>query len=155
MGITPLMVAKKLHMPVVDGFRVRARGAAASASEQAGPLLKKSAKRIRTVANTAWLVLGGLDKGMVSFWDRHDSGAHAAFLQWREDHRDDGFVINCKTGSEMWLHRARCSAFGFRLGTKVSLTRKRKICSLDRDQLERWARWQSGTTLVYCSRCAP
>jgi hypothetical protein len=100
------------------------------------------------------MVLDGLDKGMVSFWDRDDFGAHAAFVRWRKGHRA-WYVINCKTDREMWLHRARCSAFDLDPDTKVSLTRNRKLCSSDRDQLERWAHWQWGATLAYCSICAP
>ena len=107
-----------------------------------------------TAVKTAYFILGGLDRGMVSFWDRHDPGAHAAFLEWREEH-SDWYVLNCTSGSEIWLHELRCSAFDFDPDTKVSLTRNRKICSSDRDQLTRWARWQWGVTLMDCSRCKP
>jgi len=154
-GITLLMVAKKLHMPAVDGLRVRARGAAASVSEKAGPLLHQSVERLRKVRDAVAETSGKPPKEAKSFWDREGSGAHAAFLEWCEDNRDDGFVINCKTASEMWLHRARCPAFEFGPDAKVSLTRNRKVCSLDREQLVRWVGRQWGVTLIDCSRCAP
>ena len=153
-GIGLVVVAKKLHMPAVGDSFVRARGAAARASETPGRLLKLSVGRMRTVVNAVVVARGGLEEGMESFWDRDDPGAHAAFLKWREENAD-GFVINCKTANEMWLHRSRCSAFDFRPGTKVSLTRNRKVCSLDRDQLVGWATKTSGRTPRLCSRCAP
>jgi hypothetical protein len=145
---------KRLRMPAGGDSLARDRGAAASAAEKASPLLKQSVKGMRAVVKNAYFVLGGLDTGMVSFWDRDDPGAHAAFLRWREGH-PDWYVLNCTSGSEMWLHELSCSAFDFDPDTKVSLTRNRKICSSDRDQLTRWARWQWGVTSMGCSRCKP
>lgn len=153
-GIRLVVVLKKLHMPHVSDSFVRARGAAASASEKAAPLLKKSVKGMRTGVKNAYFILGGLDTGMMSFWDRHDPGAHAAFVRWRKEH-PDWYVLNCNSGSAMTLHKLGCSAFDFHSSTRVSLTRNRKICSSDRDQLTRWAHWQWGVTLKDCSLCKP
>lgn len=151
-GITPIVVAKKLHMPAVNGPLVRARGVATRASETAARLLKQSVGRLRSVAAAVAAAFSEMEDGMESFWDRDDRGAHVAFVKWL-DENPDGFVINCRTANDMMLHRSSCSAVIF--DDPVSLTRKRKVCSSDREQLERWAKKHGGEPLRYCKMCSP
>jgi hypothetical protein len=40
---------------------------------------------------------------MESFWDRDGRGQHEAFLKWL-DENPEGFLINCRTASDMMLH---------------------------------------------------
>jgi len=149
-GITLLMGAKKLHMPAVGDSLVRARGAAASASGEAGRLLERSTKRLSDLRSRVARLRSDMEDGMESFWDRDGEGQHDAFDAWRREN-SGGFVINCRTAADMWLHRPDCPHFKFRPGTKVSLARNRKICSLDRGQLEQWAKKRG--TLKSCSGC--
>jgi len=149
-GITLLMGAKKLHMPAVGDSLVRARGAAASASGEAGRLLERSTKRLSDLRSRVARLRSDMEDGMESFWDRDGEGQHDAFDAWRREN-SGGFVINCRTATDMWLHRPDCPHFKFRPGTKVSLARNRKICSLDRGQLEQWAKKRG--TLKSCSGC--
>lgn len=151
-GITLLMVAKKLHMPAVDGLRVRAWDAAARASETSGRLLKRSVEQVSAFAAWVERLFKDLEPGMESFHDTDDRWAHDRFVKWFEEN-PDGFFINFRTASDMMLHRSSCPSLIFH--GPVSLTRNRKLCSSDKDMLERWASRQWGATSVYCSICAP
>jgi hypothetical protein len=144
-GITLLMGAKKLHMPAVGDSLVRARGAAASASENAGPLLKGLVERLREVVAEAKRPRD-MEDGMESFWNRDGVVKHDDFVKWLAEN-PDGYFINCRTASDMMLHRPSCH----HLIDEESLTSRRKVCSLDRDQLVRWAKKRG--TLEFCPDC--
>ena len=135
-----MAATKKLHIPGVDGLRARVRNATVSASETSAELLDRLAERLRDWASRE------------SFWDSGGRSEHDAFVRWLEEN-PDGFFINCRTASDMMLHRSSCPSLIFH--GPVSLTRNRKLCSSDKDMLERWASRQWGATLVYCSICAP
>jgi hypothetical protein len=71
---------------------------------------------------------------------------------------DDGFFLNCKTTTVWMLHRSTCPHPG---GTDVkahvwgSLTKKRKICSTNRTELEQRAREKGVHEFQVCSDCHP
>ena len=108
------------------------------------------AVRLSRLADEVAQFLSDLEEGMESFWDRDGQGQHEAVKKWCEEN-DRGFVLNCKSTTDFWLHRADCPHFTFDPSTPVSLTRNRKVCSLDRTQLERWARERG--ILTFCSDC--
>jgi len=124
-------------VPDLSDSLARARSVTAFACEKAALLLERSAQLLSDLASRV-AEPPDVEDGMESFWDREDSNAPIAFREWREKN-SQGFVMNCKTAGDMMLHRPDCPHFEFRPGTKVSLTKNRKICSLDREQLERWA----------------
>ena len=104
----------------------------------------------RSWRSEAALYFSDLEEGMESFWDRDGQGQHEAFEKWRSEN-PRAFVLNCKSTTDFWLHRADCPHFKFDPSTPVSLTKNRKVCSLDRTQLERWANERG--TLTFCSDC--
>src|SRR5262245_2143864 len=92
------------------------------------------------------------------FHDELRDDAHEFFQAWRRKH-DGGYFINC-TGKKQWMvHRVPCAhpgdtEWGREFGK--SLTRFKKVCSEDFQQLLDWARLNSpGTSLVACSHCSP
>jgi hypothetical protein len=93
-----------------------------------------------------------MEDGMESFWDRDGVVKHDDFVKWL-DENPEGFFINCRSASNMMLHRSTCPHLVFHV--PVSLTRYRKICSLDRAQLERWADEHGSKPVRSCSTCSP
>lgn len=87
---------------------------------------------------------------MEEFCDRDGEGQHEAFKRWREEN-SDGYVLNCLTAMSFRLHGANCPHWEFDPMTEVSLTKKRKICSLDKGELERWATKRG--TVAMCRDC--
>ena len=85
------------------------------------------------------------------------AGAEAEnkFEQWARDHQE-GFFINKRSSTDMCLHRVGCWHVFRKDGTlwPGKATQNPKICSLDRQELEKWA-WQKGTELKDCSTCSP
>ena len=68
--------------------------------------------------------------------DQHDK-----FQDWREAN-PRGFVINCKTSKKGMLHRSYCQHMGdfkWEAEDGFGLTKSRKLCGPDRDELTRWA----------------
>lgn len=89
---------------------------------------------------------------MVENFDHAEDGdtAEHAFQAWRIAHTR-GFVIN-RTGRAMLLHHA--DSWHFRDTTAgVVSTKKPKICSTDRGELERWASINGVATLPGCQTC--
>ena len=82
-----------------------------------------------------------------------DRDSAAKFLLWRERH-PDGLVINCR-GNALTLHVAHCGHFTFKVTDDVNLTLSKKVCSLDRQELETWAHGQSTKALRRCRSCNP
>jgi hypothetical protein len=84
------------------------------------------------------------------FHDARDDRASERFVKWIDDH-PDGYYINCKTAKKMMLHGSSCSGVIF--DPPRNLAKHKKICSLDRDGLVRWAARQSDEPLKFCKRC--
>lgn len=77
-------------------------------------------------------------------------GSERNFQAWRKAHQK-GFVIN-HNGPDMLLHFADCWHFyGETAG--VNNTKKPKICSTNRAELERWASAHGVDNLTGCKTC--
>jgi hypothetical protein len=92
------------------------------------------------------------------FSDRDGEEAHANFQRWRDRHWGDGFFLNLRSPSNVMLHRSPCPHLGdtdwaaYEHGWG-SLTRTKKICSIDRRELERWASENATAALKRCKDC--
>ena len=85
------------------------------------------------------------------FFDAYDTEAHDKFLRWRERNWR-GYVISRRSPADGMLHRADCGHFEH--GDKTaSLTRTMKVCSLNRAELEGWARESMSQRLKRCRSC--
>ncbi len=71
---------------------------------------------------------------MESFWNRDGVVVHDESVEWLAEN-PEGFFINCRSASDMMLHRPSCP----HLKGETNLTSRRKVCSLDRKQVVRWA----------------
>ena len=89
---------------------------------------------------------------METFFDSWDADAHDKFVKWR-DHNQRGYVVNRRSPSNAMIHRASCGHFVFAPDEPVSLTRTMKICSLDKRELEGWARENTIAGLRRCRSC--
>ena len=89
---------------------------------------------------------------MLIFHDLEDKEAHDKFVVWKRAN-PTGFVVNHKLANEMMIHWACCRHLVFSSDDTVSLTKKKKICSLDKRELERWVASQPSMKLQECSRC--
>lgn len=80
-----------------------------------------------------------------------DSGAEEEFFGWLAAH-PKGFVVNC--ASSGWkLHRAKCA--NLRPDDAwVCMTRNRKVCSEDQEELARWAA-KERRSYSRCANCPP
>ena len=72
----------------------------------------------------------------------------------------EGFFINCKSKNDMMLHFVVCQHPGDAEWLcdddgYHSLTKKMKVCSNNREELEQWARDNSTAKLKSCSDCVP
>jgi hypothetical protein len=81
---------------------------------------------------------------------RDGAASESTFQAWRIAHVR-GFVIN-RNGRSLLLHYANCGHF-FDGDAGVNNTKKPKICSTDRGELERWAREQGVAELATCRDC--
>lgn len=93
------------------------------------------------------------------FVDAGEHKVHEAFQHWRREHMD-GYFLNVKSPSVLMLHRADCLHHGdpdWSTDNPAgwgSLTRTRKVCSDDRDELVAWATGNAGTaTVKRCKDC--
>jgi hypothetical protein len=94
---------------------------------------------------------------ILQFCDRDDVKAHDHFQVWRRKH-PAGFFLNCKSPTVWMLHRALCHHHGgtdFRAEDWASLTRRTKICSIDRSELLELVQKPDGPELKTCSDCNP
>jgi hypothetical protein len=93
----------------------------------------------------------------LEFYDGDDDNAHTKFQQWRHQHYQDGYFLNYKGLSNTMLHRVPCWHLrdpwdrNEELG---SLTRRRKVCSTNRRDLEQWAKKRGVRTLGQCQDCS-
>lgn len=93
---------------------------------------------------------------ITEFSDNTQSGAHSKFQAWRRKN-PDGFFLNQKTQEAGMLHRVSCrhpddDAWESADHGGASLTKKLKVCSVDRAELRAWAK-QRGVSLQDCSHC--
>ena len=92
------------------------------------------------------------------FHDREDADSHIKFHRWRQQHRRDGYYLNYRGPSNTRLHRAKCphlSNQDWDIGEKGpngSMTKTKKICSTNRQELEYWAR-EKGVKPKRCPDC--
>ena len=79
----------------------------------------------------------------------------AGYVQWL-DTNEAGFVANlhAQVKNRVMLHLAHCMHLYPPEPGRVHTVQRPKACSLDIDELERWAR-QAGFTVVHCSTCKP
>lgn len=87
-------------------------------------------------------------KAMILFQKQPD--ADTQFRNWCSQNAD-GFDLNRKSDGKFMLHKAACAHAGV-LSPGNSPTTNPKCCSLDRVQLESWAREQ-GAEVAFCSDC--
>jgi hypothetical protein len=88
---------------------------------------------------------------MVVF-DPKDETSSDQFLKWTEEHIG-AFFINCKSPSDMMLHKVPCGHFVFK--EVVNLVANKKACSSSRRKLEIWAEEHGDESLKVCSTCKP
>jgi hypothetical protein len=94
---------------------------------------------------------------MSDFFDDDREEAHKAFQLWWQDN-PAGFFINCKAARDWMLHRVNCLHPGstdWQAGEWGSLTKRRKVCSTNRQELVKWARQHGTSSLKTCSDCKP
>jgi hypothetical protein len=96
------------------------------------------------------------EKMPLVFWDKIDKDAHDKFQNWRRGNDGIGLFINVKTAKRGMLHKVLCAHPGNTdfSDESQSLTRKRKVCSTSRKELERWAE-ENSLMLTACSDCRP
>lgn len=89
------------------------------------------------------------------FYDGYSENAHAEFQQWRQQHQD-GYFLNYRSLNDTMLHRSPCWHHGddqARSEEDGSLTAKMKLCSTNREDLERWADKNGIENLKRCQHC--
>ena len=96
---------------------------------------------------------------MECFYDRTDpDNAHDRFQQWRREN-EDGYFLNIRGMNSVMLHRTHCPHIGGTNWEKDqgfgSLTKNKKLCSPDKDELVQWANENAHSKLKECSNCAP
>jgi len=80
-------------------------------------------------------------------------GQDNEFSQWRNEHIQDGYVVN-KDGPRWRIHTAHCdSIFTIPLSKGQSLTTYPKICSTNRNALREEAQRYGGEISNDCSYC--
>ena len=89
---------------------------------------------------------------MEIFDDAQDRAAGEKFLDWRI-RWPEGFVINYKSPNNVMLHRAKCGHFTFKESDEVNLAASKKICSLDREEVESWATREGIAHVKLCQHC--
>ncbi len=87
------------------------------------------------------------------FHDGHYRDAHEAYVRWLR-HNPRGCVLNVKSGTEAVLHtKTDCMHIRDYSDPDVGLTRKAKLCSPSRAELEREAKAR-GLRVDRCRTCA-
>jgi hypothetical protein len=83
-------------------------------------------------------------------YGRNGDAAERGYVAWVKQH-PCGFVIN-RRGNALRLHKTGCKHFYDETSNRI-LTKNRKICSDNRQQLESWVVEHSPTPLEYCRGC--
>lgn len=74
------------------------------------------------------------------------------YIAWSEQNQA-GYVLNVRTSRKpAMLHRTTCHHIYPEKPEYGDFTKSRKVCSTDRQSLERWAK-QEGMQFVLCSSC--
>lgn len=74
------------------------------------------------------------------------------YQEWSEQN-PDGYVLNVRGGGSLpMLHRTTCDHVFPAKPEYGDFTKKPKVCSTDRQEVERWAS-DHGQTVVLCSNC--
>lgn len=110
----------------------------------------------RGVRHTDEVRLQGESPYNRTFEDNSDKNAHHHFQQWRNANQD-GFFLNQKSGNSAMLHVTLCTHSGDTACAKGkwgSLTKNRKVCSGEKEELLRFAR-KDGILIEHCSDCKP
>jgi hypothetical protein len=98
-------------------------------------------------------------RGLIEFHDQTDIAAHDLFQKWRRENWDNGYFINCKSGSHLILHRVHCQHPGDGEWSSSeaghSLTTFKKVCSTNVRELCQWAEKASKANLEFCKDCRP
>ncbi len=85
-------------------------------------------------------------------FDNRDRNSSDNFQSWMESNTGK-FFINYVSSNDLMLHKVPCSHFVFRKA--VDLAAHKKICSSNRQELEKWAENNSKIKLRICSTCKP
>jgi hypothetical protein len=83
------------------------------------------------------------------------SNQEEEYLRWVAQNAQ-GFVLNCERQprpSYLILHRASCTFIRSPKWKNYTTGDYTKVCSLDREELERWARRKIGGEPSACSKC--
>ncbi|GEM_PF-5321519 len=86
----------------------------------------------------------------MQFLQRSES-ASAQFDRWIINHAE-GYVLGIR-GNQLMLHLASCGHFKFR--ESDGITFGPKAISLDRNELDKWAREQNGKRYLIWRSCKP
>jgi hypothetical protein len=87
--------------------------------------------------------------------DKLQPDAHNLFQQWRRNN-PAGYFINYKGQNNTMLHHVSCSHIGdteYDGAEWGSLTKRMKICSTDKRELQQWAESAGVTDLKECKDC--
>ena len=92
---------------------------------------------------------------LVQFANRDAPKAHDRFQAWRRKN-STGFFLNCKPGKVWMLHRTLCPHHGDTEFSSLefgSLTKRMKICSASKRELQETAGKATGVELQLCRDC--
>jgi hypothetical protein len=80
-----------------------------------------------------------------------DPTSHDRFLRWRQQH-PGGFIVNRTSDRKGKLHFARCSHLFYVSDGSARMTKRVKVCSTDRAEIEAWAH-ANQQVLEECDSC--
>lgn len=86
---------------------------------------------------------------MVTF-DRAEQ--HKEFVVWKERY-PDGYVINYRPSGQPMLHKADCGHLDWKSNDKVRMTKRKKVGSLDWQELLDLCLKEHGEKPVPCKSC--
>ena len=94
--------------------------------------------------------------GLEQFFDDEDG-----YLDWVRAHKHDGYIVNlCKDHKSFpdtypMLHKAKHGSLSSKKIGGFTTGQYYKICSTDRDELERWSQSEFDRPLFRCKVCNP
>ncbi len=89
---------------------------------------------------------------MKIFLDSSDKQFNDEFLNWRENN-SEGFIVTVRGNNTPMLHNANCSHLIWKSRPNYSMTKKMKVCSRDRQELENWVGENISKKIQLCSDC--
>jgi hypothetical protein len=87
---------------------------------------------------------------MKKFRDTESQNYQDDFVKWLREN-PQGYVVNDRGRDGLMIHRATC--FHFRPHDKWAKTNTLKACSLEKRELEDWARNERNEDLLACNDC--